>query len=105
MIIKNVLDGQSTVIIALVLVAALTFLGAVAFDPLPPRLRVAGGYFCAILLVLIGIGGLYLGCSFEVPLVFLGVYIFDPTSMAWIAVGAISFIVGAIILRQTYVQR
>lgn len=105
MIIKNIPSGQSTFIIVLVVVAALTFLGAVAFDPLPPTLRVAGGYFCAIVLILIGIGGLYLGCSFEVPLVFLGVYIFDPTSMAWIAIGAISFVVGAIILRQTYVQR
>jgi hypothetical protein len=97
--------GQTTIIIVLLLVAALTFLGAVVFDPLPSKLRMFCGYLCAGLLILIGLGGLYVGCSFEVPLVFQGIYIFDPISMGWIAIGAIALVVGAIILRQTYVHR
>lgn len=105
MILVNVPGGQTTLIITILVVAGLTFLGAVALDPLPDFLRTFLGYLFSIVLIIIGFGGLFVGGAFEIPLAVQGIYVFDPMSMGWMAIGAVSFIIGAIQLRQTNLRR
>lgn len=96
---------NTTLFLAIILVGALAYLGTVAFDPTHPTPRLIAGYFCGIVLTLIGLGSLYYGAAFEFPLIFDKFYYFDSVHMEWIGLGAMAFIVGVLCMRQAYYRR
>jgi hypothetical protein len=100
----NIPSGETSLFIAIVAVGALAYLGSIAFDPLHPTPRAIAGYVCGAAIIAIGVIGLYIGGSFEVPLMLEGVYIFVPVRVGWIGLGFISLGVGAILLRQAFTR-
>ena len=95
----------STLFLAIIVVGALAYLGTVAFDPTHPTPRVIAGYFCGAVLVFIGLGSLYYGAAYEIPLIFDKVYLFETIHMEWLGLGAMAFIVGILCMRQAFNRR
>jgi hypothetical protein len=101
----NITLTNSTLFLAIILVGALAYMGTIAFDPTHPAPRLIAGYLCGIALVFIGLGSLYYGAAFELPLIFDKVYLFETIHMEWLGLGAMAFIVGLLCMRQAFNRR
>jgi hypothetical protein len=99
---NSAMASNSTLFGAIILVGGLAYLGALAIDPSHPLARLMAGYVCGVALVLIGVGAVYYGLSFELSLALIGVYIFNTMHMEWLGLGAMALIVGALVVRQSF---
>lgn len=96
------MSSDATLFGAIMVVGALAYLGALAFDPSYALARLIAGYLCGAALVVIGAGALYYGLAYEAPLIFIGVYQLDAMRMEWIGVGALALIAGVLVVRQAF---
>ncbi len=101
----NLMLDNSALLGAVLVVGALSYIGALAFDPAYQAPRVIAGYVCGAALLLIGAAGMYYGASFELPLVLQGAYFFEASHMEWLGLGLISTVVGALLIRQAYLRQ
>lgn len=96
----DLLGHSSTLFTTILIVGALAYLGAIAFDPTHPAPRIIAGYVCGATTLAIGFVGLYYGASFEAPLALQGAYVFNALRMEWIALGLLAVVVGFLLVRQ-----
>lgn len=97
---NSLMYQNSTLLISIIIVAALAYLGSNVISPSNMSLRRLVGYITSIALLLIGACGFYFGASKEVTLLFAHTYVFDLYRIEWIVVGALSIIVGLLLGRQ-----
>jgi hypothetical protein len=98
---NSLMYQPSTLIIAIVIVAALAYLGTNVVSPSNTELRRLVGYLASIVLVVIGAGSFVFGASKEVVLLLEKVYDFDAFRIEWMFVGLLAIIVGLLLARQS----
>ncbi len=100
-IFNSLMYQPSTLIIAIIIIAALAYLGTNAISPSNIELRRLVGYLASIALVVIGVGGFFFGASKEVVLLLEKVYDFAAFRIEWMVVGLLAIVVGLLLARQS----
>jgi hypothetical protein len=98
---NSLMYQPSTLIVAIIVIAALAYVGTNAISPSNIALRRLVGYLASIVLVVIGVGSFFFGASKEVVLVLEKVYEFDAFRIEWMFVGLLALIVGMLLARQS----
>ena len=98
---NSLMYQPSTLIGAIIIIAALAYLGTNAISPSHIELRRLVGYLASIALVVIGAGSFFFGASNVVVLLLEKVYAFDPFRIEWMFVGLLAIIVAMLLARQS----
>lgn len=98
---NSLMYETSTLVGAIILVAALAYVGTNVISPSNIELRRLVGYLSSIALVVIGAGGFLFGASKELTLLLSKVYVFDAFRIEWMFVGALAIAVGLLLARQS----
>lgn len=99
---NSLMYQSSTLLISIIIVAALAYIGTNVISPSNMALRRVVGYVASLALLLIGASGFYFGASKELTLLFAHTYVFDLYRVEWIIVGALSIAVGLFLARQSF---
>lgn len=100
-IFNSLMYQPSTLIGAIIVIAALAYLGTNVISPSNAELRRLVGYLASIALVVIGAGSFVFGASKEVVLLLEKVYDVDTFRIEWMFVGLLAIIVGMLLARQS----
>lgn len=98
---NSLMFQNSTLIVSIIIIAALAYIGTIAISPSSVQLRRFVGYLSSAVLVIIGAVGFYFGASKEVTLVLAHVYVFDIFRVEWIVVGLAGIVVGMLLAFQS----
>ncbi len=100
--ITSLMYYNSTLLGVIVLVGALSYIGANTISPENVLLRRFVGYLTGSILILIGVLGFYFGAAKEVILIYTHAYTFDLFRLEWTFVGAVAIVIGILLVRQSF---
>lgn len=98
--ITSLMYENSTLIGAIIVIAALAYIGTNGISASNPGLRRLVAYLCGLSQLVIGGFGFYFGASKELTLLYAQVYDFDLFRIEWAFVGAVAIIVGFVLFYQ-----
>ncbi|HEY7974357.1 MAG TPA: hypothetical protein VID72_03375 [Ktedonobacterales bacterium] len=98
---NSLMYQNSTLLGAIILVAALAYIGTNAISPSNVVLRRLVGYLASAALVLIGTVGFYFGASKQIMLVLAHIYTIDLFRIEWMVVGLLAIGVGLLLAHQS----
>ncbi len=100
--ITSLMYQSSTLVGSIILVGVLAYLGTNAISPSFLALRRMVGYLAGGLMVVIGVYSFYFGASKLLTLLFAHIYIMDVYRLEWAFIGAVSIIMGLVLVRQAF---
>lgn len=100
--ITSLMYQNSTLLGAIILVGVLAYLGTNAISPSNIILRHLVGYLTGTIMVVIGAFAFYFGASNLLTRLFAHIYSMDTQRLEWTFVGAVSIVVGLLIVRQSF---